>query len=74
MQRDATFRCADCGAEASGAPNAICGCGLLPETLAVRTGHVGATFRCGPNPRRGPASPAEVVVIFGDPPATEAAA
>lgn len=74
MQCQDIFRCADCGAEASGKSEAICGCGLLPGPLAARMGHVGGTVRCGPNPRRGPASPAEIVILFGDAPAPKAAA
>lgn len=74
VEADGLFRCTGCGAQASGSPESICGCGVLPGPMAKRVGDAGARFRCGPNPRRGPDSPAEIVVLFGDPPAPEAAA
>lgn len=44
-----------------GSPSGICGCGILP---GYRTGM--KRFACGPNPDRGPASPSEIVILFGD--------
>ena len=69
IQREATFRCADCGAAAARRPDGICGCGLLPDAMRARSGRSSDIFRCGPNPRRTPENPAEIVILFGDAPA-----
>jgi len=61
LRCDETFRCSICEAESHGSPDAICGCGLRPTGIARQGG-----FRCAPNPARGPASPAAVVILFGD--------
>ena len=66
------YRCSGCEAEAAGSPTAICGCGIAIGPLALRAGLAGSRFRCGRNPRRGPDSPAQFVVLFGDPDAAEA--
>ena len=52
------FRCATCGAEAEGTPDPICGCGM-------------ASHYCGPNPRRGVRSPAEIVILRDGVPVAE---
>lgn len=62
IERDGTFRCSGCGVEAQGKPHAICGCGL-------KAGGRKQSFRCGTNPNRSPASPAEIVILFGGVPA-----
>ena len=72
LQSGATFRCSGCEAEAADSPAEICGCGISLGPLALRAGLAGSRFRCGRNPRRGPDSPAQFVVLFGDPDAAEA--
>jgi hypothetical protein len=62
LLRGETFRCADCGDETQGKPDAICGCGIRVVGAPVATG-----FRCGRNLAPTPANPAEVVIHFGDP-------
>ena len=52
------FICAVCDA-ASEAVEGICGCGIRV------TGSKYPVFRCTTNPARGPASPAAVVITFG---------
>ena len=66
-----TFRCSSCEAEAAGSPTAICGCGVAVGPIAMRAGRAGS-FRCGRNPRRGPDSPAQIAILFGDPETAEA--
>lgn len=67
LRRGNLFRCAGCGIEARDRVSAICGCGLYP---AARRGRASSgPFRCGPNPSRGPQSPAEIVILCGGDPA-----
>jgi hypothetical protein len=69
-ERDGTFRCLTCGIETARGlktPMTICGCGIGAEGATHRRGG----FRCAPNPFRGPATPAEIIVLFGDVPAIE---
>ena len=63
-----TFRCGGCAAVTMGEPHGICGCGILP---GYRTGL--RRFSCGVNPERGPKSPSEIVILFGDVPIAAAA-
>ncbi len=60
--RAGTFRCAGCGGEGQGSPEAICGCGIAPGTSLRGAG----LFRCRPYPGREPTAPAEVVIAFGE--------
>ena len=71
LQSGATFRCSGCGAEAADSPTAICGCGVLVRPIGLRAGR-GGSFHCGPNPRRGPDSPAQIAILFGDPETADA--
>jgi len=54
------FVCAVCDA-ADARVEDICGCGIS----AGEGGRKNLGFRCIPNPERGPASPAAVVIAFG---------
>lgn len=64
LEQDGRFVCAVCDAEAQGAPDPICGCGLRPRDMCAAP----AGFRCAPNPLRSPANPARVIILFGDAP------
>lgn len=55
----ATFHCGNCDATAEEDPHPLCGCGV---PLVGADGRAG--FRCVPNPHRGPASPAAIVIQF----------
>ena len=68
LQAHDGFRCGGCGAVTMGSPAGICGCGILP---GYSTGM--KRFACGPNPDRGPQSPSEIVILFGDAPVARAA-
>jgi hypothetical protein len=61
LEREGVIRCAECGAEARGGPELLCGCGISVEGARAPVG-----FRCEPNPSRGPANPAEIVIVFGN--------
>ncbi len=67
LRRGAVVRCADCGAMATGEPAALCGCGLSLAAEPLRTRRL---FRCAANPAPTPACRAEIVIAFGDEPAT----
>jgi hypothetical protein len=68
LERGGVIRCAECGAEACGGPEALCGCGITVEGAREPLG-----FRCELNQARGPASPSEIVIVFGaDGPSTAA--
>jgi hypothetical protein len=64
LQSTAGFVCAICDA-ASEAVEGICGCGIRVA------GSKRAMFQCTANPERGPASPAAVVITFGQTSAVE---
>lgn len=51
-----THQCSNCAADAAGAIEALCSCGLR-----LKDGK-DMGFRCLPNPKRGPDFPAEIVV------------
>ena len=72
-QGGTTYRCSGCEAEATGSPAGICGCGIAVGPIAMRAGLAGSRFHCGPNPRRGADSPAQISILFGDPEAADAA-
>lgn len=59
LEGAAGFTCAVCDA-AGATPEAICGCGIR----VAGQGGKRLPFRCTPNPARGPASPAAVVITF----------
>lgn len=61
LERRGIYRCADCSVEASGTPNGICACGIQ-----IVGSKIAAGFRCVRNPRRTPANPTDVVVMFCD--------
>jgi hypothetical protein len=65
IERDRVFRCSVCGATAEGSPRPICGCGITVGGDHAKP----AGFRCGPNPKRSPVSPSEVLILFGERPA-----
>jgi hypothetical protein len=54
--------CWTCGARSEEVVEKICGCGLQPAG-----GAPAARFRCRPNPSRGPASPALIIITRADP-------
>lgn len=58
------FECGTCSVTAAGAPETICGCGILPKPLSARS--AGPRFRCVPNPNRCVASPAAYVIAFDE--------
>ncbi|HTO99797.1 MAG TPA: hypothetical protein VMJ64_00360 [Anaerolineales bacterium] len=60
LQTEDGFVCAVCDA-AGARGEEICGCGIS----AGEGGRKNLSFRCIPNPERGPASPAAVVIAFG---------
>ena len=68
VQGGDTFRCSTCGATTCGRPDEVCGCGILPKLNSP------TRFRCGPNPRKCEEFPSEIVILFGDQPATRRAA
>ena len=59
----AAFECGSCGAKAQGAPDGICGCGILPRGLRDRSG---PRFRCSANPAPGPSSLSVIVISFDE--------
>ena len=68
LQAGDTYRCSTCRAVTMGAPDGICGCGILPNaSLLARMGP--GRFRCGPNPAPTDECPSEIVVLFGEHPA-----
>lgn len=62
------FECGTCTVSSKGAPDGICGCGVLPPPVAARhaagapAGAPAARFRCLPNPARSVTDPASIVV------------
>lgn len=63
------FECGQCDLKAKGAPDAICGCGMLPRPAAALGRGAPASWprwRCVPNPTRCVASPAAIVIEFGE--------
>ena len=56
------FRCSTCGVSAPDYVADICGCGIRPKMGAANR------FRCIRNPKIGPSSPLEIVIMFGDRP------
>lgn len=59
----ASYECGSCGAEARGAPDGICGCGILPIGVRDRSG---PRFRCAANPAPGPSSLSVIVISFDE--------
>jgi hypothetical protein len=53
------FMCSSCEAETSGAPDAICGCGIKISNSKRDGG-----FKCAPNLNRTPENPGAIVVTF----------
>lgn len=68
MQSGDLFRCWTCEVECRGAPAGICGCGAMPG--ARPRGAKRGPLACVPNPARGPASPAAIVVRWINPDGT----
>lgn len=62
MQRGLAFICSICRAEATGAPDGICGCGLDVRGFGSRRR---AGFRCVMNPEPTVANPSRVLIAFG---------
>ena len=60
------FECGQCSVKAQRAPDAICGCGTLPRPASSRPGAAWPRWRCVPNPTRCVASPAAIVIEFGE--------
>lgn len=61
------YECGTCGVSSNGAPEGICGCGVHLGTKARAKGPFapappGMRWRCVPNPSRGPASLATIVI------------
>ena len=66
-QGSGLYRCSSCDVETADGPAGICGCGIAVGPIAMRAGLAGSRFHCGPNPRRGADSPAQISILFGDP-------
>lgn len=65
------FECGNCGVRSTGAPDGICGCGVHLGPKPRDRGRLppppkGPRFHCTPNPARSPASPAAIVILWGD--------
>jgi hypothetical protein len=65
LRSGTTFRCSVCEVEGRGEAESICGCGIK---VAGRSGtQADMGFRCAPNPKRSPTSPAVTIIEFGPP-------
>lgn len=60
------FECGNCTVSARGAPDGICGCGVLPRRTASPS-PAAPRFRCVANAERTVADPAAVVIRWGAP-------
>ncbi len=67
LRRASVVRCADCGVTATAEPAALCGCGLRLAAEPLRRRRL---FRCAANPAPTAACRAEIVIAFGEEPAT----
>lgn len=75
---DSRWQCGTCRTESLGGPQGLCGCGIYigprpletkrnPAPKTIRLNTSGPRFYCASNPAPSDASPAAIVVLYGEP-------